>query len=76
MIETRAHPKEIQEALGHASIKTTLDVYGHLFPSLQESVSDRLDALYYEALAEEAKPAAVMTLPTKRASQRSRTRGR
>jgi integrase-like protein len=26
-----AHPKEIQELCGHASITTTLNVYGHLF---------------------------------------------
>jgi len=25
-----AHPKVVQERLGHSSIKTTLDVYGHL----------------------------------------------
>jgi len=31
------HPKEIQELCGHASITTTLNVYGHLFESLQQS---------------------------------------
>jgi integrase len=28
-----AHPKYIQQQLGHASIITTLDTYGHLFPA-------------------------------------------
>lgn len=38
------HPKVIQERLGHASIKTTLDTYGHLFDGLDEAAADRLDA--------------------------------
>jgi hypothetical protein len=31
LIAQGEHPKVIQERLGHASIKTTLDTYGHLF---------------------------------------------
>ena len=40
------HPKVIQERLGHASIKTTLDTYGHLFDGLDEAAADRLEATY------------------------------
>jgi integrase len=29
-------PKEVQELLGHSSIKMTYDVYGHLFPQLKD----------------------------------------
>ncbi|WP_375335793.1 site-specific integrase [Bacillus sp. WMMC1349] len=43
------HQKEdyatIKERLGHASIKTTIDVYGHLFPNKQRVMADRLDDL-------------------------------
>ncbi len=46
-IEAGAHPKRIQEMMGHSGITTTLDVYGHLFPTLHEDVSDRLDALFH-----------------------------
>ena len=28
-----AHPKAIQARMGHASITTTLDRYGHLYPA-------------------------------------------
>ncbi|MFT0802993.1 tyrosine-type recombinase/integrase [Bacillus swezeyi] len=35
----------IKERLGHASIKTTIDVYGHLFPNKQREIADRLDDL-------------------------------
>jgi len=34
-----AHPKVIQSRLGHASITTTLDRYGHLFPNLDEALA-------------------------------------
>jgi integrase len=38
-----AHPKAIQARLGHASITTTLNLYGHLFPSLDVELAERLD---------------------------------
>jgi integrase len=38
-----AHPKAIQARLGHASITTTLNLYGHLFPSLDVDLAERLD---------------------------------
>jgi integrase len=37
LIARGAHPKEIQARLGRASIMTTMDRYGHLFPSLGRS---------------------------------------
>jgi integrase len=43
LIAQGEHPKVIQERLGHASIKTTLDTYGHLFDGLDEAAADRLD---------------------------------
>jgi integrase len=36
-------PKAIQARLGHASITTTLNLYGHLFPSLDVELAERLD---------------------------------
>ena len=45
-----AHPKAIQERLGHSSITVTLDRYGHLFPKLDEALTDRLDALRRDAV--------------------------
>ena len=37
LIEQGAHPKEIQARLGHSTITTTLDRYGHLMPGLGRS---------------------------------------
>ncbi|MBC1974488.1 tyrosine-type recombinase/integrase [Listeria booriae] len=36
----------IKERLGHASITTTIDIYGHLFPSKQKSIADKLDSFF------------------------------
>jgi len=45
LVAARQHPKVIQERLGHSSIKTTLDVYGHLFEGLDRQAADALDGL-------------------------------
>ena len=50
-VEAGAHPKEIQELCGHASITTTLNVYGHLFKSLQQRLAQRLDETFRAARA-------------------------
>jgi integrase len=42
-----AHSKYIQQQLGHASITTTLDTYGHLFPGFHEGEAERLGALVF-----------------------------
>lgn len=49
LIAQGAHPKEIQARLGHSSITTTLDRYGHLFPSLDERLRSGLDATFRQA---------------------------
>jgi len=38
-----AHPKTIQMRMGHHSAAFTLDVYGGLFPSLDEDLAEQLD---------------------------------
>ncbi|HLE81827.1 MAG TPA: site-specific integrase, partial [Dehalococcoidia bacterium] len=42
MVAQGAHPKMIQAHMGHSSISITLDVYGHLMPSLGRDVADAL----------------------------------
>lgn len=48
-IAAGAHPLEIKTRLGHSSIQTTLNVYGHLFKSLDERLAESLDAAQREA---------------------------
>jgi integrase len=44
------HPKTIQVRLGHASIRTTMDLYGHLYEGVDEAAAQALDALHLRAL--------------------------
>jgi integrase len=46
-----AHPKAIQARLGHGSIRTTLDLYGGLFPSLDVELVERLEVVRTQARA-------------------------
>jgi integrase len=48
-IAAGAHPKLISARLGHSSVQITLDRYGHLFPSVEESLAERLDATFAAA---------------------------
>lgn len=41
--------KQIQERLGHASIRTTLDRYGHLFEGHDAELLEGLDATFRSA---------------------------
>ncbi|MGH9152990.1 MAG: tyrosine-type recombinase/integrase [Acidimicrobiales bacterium] len=49
LIGLGAHTKVIQEWLGHKSITVTIDVYGHLCPSLSEALAERLDEVLRQA---------------------------
>ncbi len=44
------------ERLGHSSIKVTLDTYGHLFPALDEALTDGLETQYQTAISEISRP--------------------
>jgi integrase len=56
LISRGAHPKEIQARLGHASITTTLDRYGHLFPSLGSQLDESLELAFREARSLHSRP--------------------
>jgi integrase len=42
----------ISRQLGHSTIKTTMDTYGHVLPGTLDDVADRLDAEYARALSD------------------------
>ena len=52
MLRQGVHPKIVQERLGHAKVGTTLDIYSHVTPGLQEAAALRFD----EGLAETKEP--------------------
>jgi integrase len=61
-IAAGAHPKLISARLGHSSIVITLDRYGHLFPSVEEALAEKLDAAF-NASANAETASSVVSLP-------------
>ena len=43
MLREGVHPKVLQERLGHATISTTLDLYSHVTPGLQEDAAQKFE---------------------------------
>jgi integrase len=48
LLSINVHPKIVQDLLGHSNVGTTLDIYSHVLPSLQEEAANRLNALLSE----------------------------
>ena len=46
MIEQNVSPRKLQAWLGHGSIKITMDVYGHLYPSADDDARRVIDAAF------------------------------
>jgi len=53
LIAANLNPKVIQARLGHATIKETMDTYGHLFPDSEDLGRGVIDAILTQALAEQ-----------------------
>jgi integrase len=45
MLKQGVHPKVVQERLGHAIISTTLDLYSHVAPGLQQAAAEGFDKM-------------------------------
>ncbi len=43
LLATGAHPKVVQERLGHSKISLTMDTYSHLMPGMQDDAAAKLD---------------------------------
>ncbi|MCH8988587.1 MAG: tyrosine-type recombinase/integrase [Chloroflexi bacterium] len=44
LLESGINPKVVSERLGHATIATTMDIYSHVLPGIQEAAALALDA--------------------------------
>ena len=51
MIASGCHPGVLKELMGHESIKTTIDTYGHLYPDAKRAAITALDT-HLDALDE------------------------
>lgn len=45
-ISTGAHPKALQERMGHSSVTVTLDRYGHLYEGLDAAIAEGLNGAF------------------------------
>ena len=52
LIKQGEQPNTIAARLGHRSVRTVLDVYGHLYDGMDRSAADSLDGPFREALAD------------------------
>jgi integrase len=50
-IAAGASPKEVARRAGHTSVKTVLDVYGHLYDEADVALRDRLEAMFVPVVA-------------------------
>ncbi len=58
LIAEGAHALAVKQRLGHSSITVTFDRYGHLLPSVEEALTDRMEVSYRSALSRRADPLA------------------
>ncbi len=56
LIAAGAHPLQIKLRLGHKEIRTTMDTYGHLFPSAEPELAGLLEAGYLSGAEVEVEP--------------------
>ncbi len=47
LLQAGENPKVIQERLGHADIRTTLGIYSHVLPNMQERAADTIAAVLF-----------------------------
>ena len=52
LLQQGGHPKIVQERLGRSTVATTLDIYSHVLPGLQEAAARRFDEDLENALTE------------------------
>jgi len=56
-IQEGAHARQIQERLGHSSITTTMDIYGHVLAASDESLALKLDERFNRTQDQNEPPA-------------------
>ena len=63
LVAQREHPLVVARRLGHKSVRTVLDVYGHLLPNIDSEAAGRLDDAVRAAHADRARTRTVLQMP-------------
>ncbi len=45
LLSMGVHAKVIQELLGHSQISITMNIYGHVLPSMQQDAMEKMNSL-------------------------------
>lgn len=48
LLKQGAHPKIVSERLGHAGVRTTLDIYSHVLPDMQKDAATTFGKMFYK----------------------------
>ncbi|HYN63376.1 MAG TPA: hypothetical protein VES36_02125 [Candidatus Limnocylindrales bacterium] len=51
MIHLGLSPRLVMERLGHSTIATTMDIYGHIFPEAEREAARLLDQMFDAAVS-------------------------
>ena len=54
MLKGGVHPKIVSEMLGHSTVASTLDIYSHVTPGMQEAPARQLDSMLPSGIIEVA----------------------
>jgi integrase len=55
-IDQGGNPVTVQRCLGHKDVRTTLQLYGHLFPEQDDLLTERMEHLYRQSAAAPPRP--------------------
>ena len=55
MIAVIPNPLLVSRQMGHRSIRTTYDLYGHLFPDDRDRLAESLDEQWFDQTADQAR---------------------
>lgn len=75
LIAQGAGPKSVQAQLGHSTITTTFDTYGHLFEGHLDEVMEQLDRRWREAPSTDSTAASLLEFPERGDDPRPRRTG-
>lgn len=56
LLERNVHPKVVSEALGHASVGITLDLYSHVQESMSRTAAGAIEEVFGGPTSEETGP--------------------
>ena len=49
LVSRKVHPRAVMEMLGHAEIRTTMDIYSHISTEVRQDTADQMDAVLMTA---------------------------